>query len=118
MSEDDKTPTASERYRDFDAILAEEAAAAEDKKPEFALGGEIWVCRPGIPAWEMAKFSAQERTSYAGTIEFLTSLLEGDDAKDEFMLLLESNSAITVDILNQVISFVMEQYGGRPTDED
>lgn len=97
--------------KDFDAILAAERQG-RGEGPSFRLLGTDWKCLLGIPAWKMAVYGEKETTTFMDAVRFLASLVV-EDQREEFLEKIKDDS-ITVDILNEVTGWLMEQYAERP----
>jgi hypothetical protein len=102
---------ADSNVKDFDAISASRRKE-RGIGPQFKLVGKVWPCLPGIPAWRMAVFSASESTTFMDALTFLGSLV-AEKEREKFIEAIK-NDDVTVEILNDVIAWLMEEYSNLP----
>lgn len=102
-------------FKDFDVLIAEEAAGADDA-PRFQLKGVEFrgVIKPS--AASMLKLVVAEGNLVA-SIEYIATMIRAEQ-RQQFRDLIndDGENAISMDILNQISQFLMEEYTGRPTE--
>jgi hypothetical protein len=93
----------------------------DDFEPlEFTLAGETFQCRPALQGKFMLDMAANtgsdDPSSGAKAINgfFSRALLDGEYERFE-TLLNQSDVIITTDTLSEIVSWLVEEYAGRPT---
>ncbi len=85
----------------------------------FTLHGEEFVCFPQVPGkflLDLAKNSSSDDPGENAEIitKFFSQVLE-DESYERFQALLEDkHRVVTMDVLGEIVSWLMEEYSGRP----
>lgn len=106
------------RSKDFGA-----GAKASDFEPlEFKLAGKTFKCKPALQGkflLDMAA-NADPDNPASGAIavnKFFEQALYAEDLKRFEKLISESNVIITTETLGEIVSWLVETYAARPTEE-
>lgn len=101
-------------FKDFDVLIAEEAAKA-DEAPRFKLRGIEFVCvtKPSVPG--LLKLSVAEG-NLVESVNYIASMVRFNQ-RQKFLDILheESDEEISADVLSAISEYLTESYGGRPT---
>jgi len=102
------------RFKDFDEINAA-AAEAQNDNPSFKLGGATFSCVNAPKAINIAKLSKAGQGDVEALIDYLRLLVVPQE-RDQFTTVLDSDEIIIkIDDLADLVTWLSEQYTGRPT---
>lgn len=105
------------KFKDFGA-----PAVTEVEPIEFRLYGETFSCRPQIPGKTMLEFA--KRTSddsnaseNAGVLlDFFKSVMYDESHTRFDAIISDPDKAVSLESLMEIVSWLMETYGSRPTE--
>lgn len=96
---------------------------AQDSEPvEFQLYGEKFSCRPSVPGKLMLEFakrtSDESNTSDNATVllDFFSAVLYPESYQRFDVLISDPDRAVSLESLMEIVSWLMETYGSRPTE--
>ena len=106
------------RFKDFGA-----GTAAADFGPlSFKLHGEEFQCRPAVQGKTMLQLvqnsNSEDGAAMAKIVdEFFATALLPDSLERFNTLLADPDKIVTVDTLTEIVSWLVEEYTGRPTQQ-
>ena len=105
------------KFKDFGSPVAPEA-----EKVEFELCGDTFSFRPQIPGKTMLDFARRtsddsNASENAGVLlDFFQSVMYPESHARFDVLISDPDKAISLESLMEIVSWLMETYGSRPTE--